>query len=65
MPKSGLWSWGVQEGVQITEAALALYEGLNTSGRQMEALGFGKVRMGGGGGHSHLSMGGLFSAALG
>jgi tetratricopeptide (TPR) repeat protein len=46
---------GAQEGVQLTKAVLAaittegeakaklaLYEGLNTSGRQMEALAFGK-----------------------
>jgi hypothetical protein len=46
---------GAQEGVELTEAVLAavakdgeakaklaLYEGLNTSGRQMEALAFGK-----------------------
>jgi tetratricopeptide (TPR) repeat protein len=46
---------GAQEGLQLTEAVLAaiakdgeakaklaLYEGLNTSGRQMEALAFGK-----------------------
>jgi hypothetical protein len=46
---------GAKEGVQLTEAVLAavvkdgeakaklaLYEGLNTSGRQMEALAFGK-----------------------